>query len=110
FEDVSNDTKISSVPIVQFTLADGTMKNRPIGVKGWDILQPNRSILCSRAQIPLILAWAIMIQRLKVDLDGIFESGQAYTALSRAVSVDCLEVVNFAESSVKADVASVEFY
>ncbi|KAK3364908.1 hypothetical protein B0T24DRAFT_494403, partial [Lasiosphaeria ovina] len=61
------------------------------------------SLICSRKQIPLILAWAITIhksqgqtiQHLRIDMNGIFEFGQAYTAVSRAVSPHTLEVVNY---------------
>jgi ATP-dependent DNA helicase PIF1 len=74
-------------------------------------------------QVPLILAWALSvhksqgqtIERVKVDLGSVFERGQglsalfliglvdipniqtqpAYVALSRATSLETLEVVNF---------------
>ena len=77
-------------------------------------------------QVPLILAWALSvhksqgqtIDRVKVDLGSVFEKGQglsalvlvgsvfipnisiqpAYVALSRATSLETLEVVNFTPS------------
>jgi len=63
-----------------------------------------------RLQVPLILAWALSIHksqgqtlsRVKVDLDRIFEKGQAYVALSRATTMDTLEVLNFQPSKVMA--------
>jgi len=63
-----------------------------------------------RLQVPLILAWALSIHksqgqtlsRVKVDLGRIFEKGQAYVALSRATSMETLEVVNFEPSKVLA--------
>ena len=56
-----------------------------------------------RLQIPLILAWALSVhksqgqtlERVKVDLRRTFEKGQAYVALSRATSLETLEVLNF---------------
>ncbi|KAH8045978.1 PIF1-like helicase [Aureococcus anophagefferens] len=61
--------------------------------------------IASRSQFPLKLAWAVTIHKsqgqsidlLEVDLRGCFEYGQAYTAVSRATSMDRLRVVNFGE-------------
>ncbi|KAF7367213.1 ATP-dependent DNA helicase PIF1 [Mycena sanguinolenta] len=63
-----------------------------------------------RLQVPLILAWALSIHksqgqtltRVKVDLDRVFEKGQAYVALSRATTMDHLEIENFQPSKVHA--------
>lgn len=62
----------------------------------------------TRWQIPLILAWALSVhksqgqtlERVKVDLGRTFEKGQAYVALSRATSINALEVYNFHASKV----------
>ncbi|CAK5280080.1 unnamed protein product [Mycena citricolor] len=59
-----------------------------------------------RTQVPLILAWALSIhksqgqtlQRVRVDLDRVFEKGQAYVALSRATSMEHLEIANLQPS------------
>jgi len=56
-----------------------------------------------RHQIPLILAWALSIHksqgqtisRVRVNLNSTFEKGQAYVALSRATTLECLEVRGF---------------
>lgn len=61
-----------------------------------------------RRQVPLILAWALSVhksqgqtlERVKVDLACTFEKGQAYVALSRATSLDTLEVYNFNPSKI----------
>ncbi|KIJ07606.1 hypothetical protein PAXINDRAFT_158369 [Paxillus involutus ATCC 200175] len=61
-----------------------------------------------RRQVPLILAWALSVhksqgqtlERVKVDLSRTFEKGQAYVALSRATSMNTLEVLNFIPSKV----------
>ncbi|KIJ68805.1 hypothetical protein HYDPIDRAFT_25060 [Hydnomerulius pinastri MD-312] len=63
-----------------------------------------------RVQIPIALAWAMSIHksqgqtltRVKVDLARIFEKGQAYVALSRATSMDGLEINNFTPEKVMA--------
>ena len=57
----------------------------------------------SRHQVPLILAWALSIhksqgqtiQRVKVDLGRVFEKGQSYVALSRAATMEGLQVLRF---------------
>ena len=40
------------------------------------------------------------LERVKVDLARIFEKGQAYVALSRATSLEGLQVLNFDASKV----------
>ncbi|KAJ3556482.1 hypothetical protein NM688_g2009 [Phlebia brevispora] len=63
-----------------------------------------------RDQVPLILAWALSIhksqgqtlERVRVDLGRIFEKGQAYVALSRATSIDRLQVLHFDPGKVMA--------
>ncbi|CAE6357434.1 unnamed protein product [Rhizoctonia solani] len=71
---------------------------------------PNGEVQASRSQVPLILAWALTVHkyqgqtldRVKVDLAGIFEKGQAYVALSRCTSLEGLEVHNFRPQVVMA--------
>ncbi|GAA6043372.1 hypothetical protein JCM8097_005287 [Rhodosporidiobolus ruineniae] len=63
-----------------------------------------------RKQYPLILAWAMSIHksqgqtipRVKVDLGKVFEKGQSYVALSRATSLDGLQVLRFDPKKVAA--------
>lgn len=50
------------------------------------------------------------IPLLKVDLTQIFESGQAYVALSRATSLDTLEIMGFNVNKVTVNQKVVEFY
>ena len=60
-------------------------------------------LTCARYQIPLILAWALSIhksqgqtiQRVRVDLGRVFEKGQSYVALSRAATMEGLQVLRF---------------
>ena len=59
----------------------------------------NGEVEATRNQVPLILAWALSIhksqgqtlERVRVDLGEIFESGQAYVALSRATRMVSLQ-------------------
>jgi ATP-dependent DNA helicase PIF1 len=72
---------------------------------------------CVRAQLPLKLAWALTIHKAQgatldlvvVDLEGCFENGQAYVALSRARSEEGLQVLNFAPRVVIASALAVRF-
>lgn len=45
-----------------------------------------------------------------MDLRRVFEKGQAYVALSRAVSREGLQVLNFDKSRIKAHQKVVDFY
>jgi len=105
-------------PLVQFILADGTVRRMLILPEEWKIELPNGEIQAQRAQLPLILAWALSIhkaqgqtlERVKIDLKKIFEKGQAYVALSRATSQEGLEVLNFDKSKVMAHPRVAQFY
>ena len=50
------------------------------------------------------------MERLKVDMGKIFEAGQAYVALSRATSLDGLQVLNFDKRAVQSDERVEAFY
>ncbi|KAI3622451.1 mitochondrial dna helicase [Moniliophthora roreri] len=68
------------------------------------------NVECERMQVPLILAWAMSIHksqgqtlsRVKIDLRRIFERGQTYVAISRATSMENLEILNFNAVKVQA--------
>lgn len=106
-----------SLPIVKFDFADGRILTRVINREVWSIQSSAGEDIASRRQIPLILAWAVTIhksqgqtiQRLKVDLSDIFESGQVYTALSRAVSPNTLEITGFDPAKIRVDSESLNF-
>lgn len=112
--DQSVDTNI--YPVVRFV--DGS--EYLIEPHAWD-LEENGKVVASRVQIPLMLAWAMSIhksqgqtiQRLRVDLHKVFEKGQAYVAISRAVSASTLQIVNFNRHQILAQGVHprvVEFY
>lgn len=111
-------SKLESTPIVRFTLSNGKVQTRFLTRETWETQLPGGQIQASRTQIPLILAWAVTIhksqgqtiQRVKADLTSVFEYGQIYTALSRAISIDTLEVVGFEPNKIKVDQKSLEFY
>lgn len=105
--------KHDKFPLVKFT--DGThllCAPLPFDVQG---LKGNCE--AQRVQVPLVLSWAMSIHksqgqtmsRVKVDLRRIFEKGQAYVALSRATSLEGLEIVGFDPSRVLAHPRVIEW-
>lgn len=105
-------------PVVRFTIADGTTRDLLCQRETWKIELPDGEVQASRAQIPLILAWALSIhkaqgqtlERVKVDLGKVFEKGQAYVALSRATSMQGLQVLRFDARKVVAHEKVRTFY
>ena len=105
-------------PVVRFTIADGTTRDLLCQPETWKIELPDGEVQASRSQIPLILAWALSIhkaqgqtlERVKVDLGKVFEKGQAYVALSRATSMQGLQVLRFDAKKVMAHEKVRTFY
>lgn len=105
-------------PLVRFTIADGTSRDLLCQRESWKIELPSGEVQASRAQIPLILAWALSIhkaqgqtlERVKVDLGKIFEKGQAYVALSRATCQEGLQISRFDPKKVMAHDRVQTFY
>lgn len=107
-------------PLVRFLLPDG-VNTRDVLVEPetWSIEdEKTKQTLVNRVQLPLMLAWALSIHKsqgqtlpkAKVDLSRIFENGQAYVALSRAVSRDGLQVLNFRKEKVTTHYKVQAFY
>lgn len=105
-------------PVVRFSIADGTFREIMCPPETWNIELPNGEVQASRAQVPLILAWALSIhkaqgqtlERVKVDLGRVFEKGQAYVALSRATCQEGLQVLRFDPRKVMAHDRVRSFY
>lgn len=105
--------KVSGLPIVAFD--NGTQIT--VQRETWTMtLGDGRS--ASRTQVPLNLAWAISIHksqgmslsRVQVSLAKVFECGQAYVALSRARTLEGLEVIDFRPDCIRANQTVVQFY
>jgi len=83
----------------------------------WEI-KDGTTLLGTRKQIPLRLAWAntahkiqgLSLDKIKVHLEGVFEYGQAYVALSRVKTLDGLFIADGTKSSIKAHPKAVRFY
>jgi ATP-dependent DNA helicase PIF1 len=112
------DTMARKWPLVRFALADGTSRDLLCQPETWKIELPNGKVQAQRQQIPLILAWALSIhkaqgqtlERVKINLGGVFEKGQAYVALSRATCKEGLQVSNFDPRKVMAHPRVISFY
>lgn len=104
----SNDS-----PIVKFL--SGAM--RVIPMKVWEI-EENGEVAIEVSQIPLKLAYATTVHRsqgatidyAEVDMEGIFEYGQAYVALSRVKSLDGLSIKKFQPHVIRAHPKVIQFY
>ncbi|KAG5646037.1 hypothetical protein DXG03_004460 [Asterophora parasitica] len=72
----------------------------------------------SRLQVPLILAWAMSVHksqgqtltRVKVDLGRTFEKGQAYVAISRATTMEHLQIMNFQPGMIMAHPRVIQWH
>lgn len=106
------------LPLVRFKMADLTTRTVLVEPENWAIEDENEKPLVSRVQLPLMLAWSLSIHKsqgqtlpkVKVDLRRVFEKGQAYVALSRAVSREGLQVLNFDKTRILAHEKVIEFY
>jgi len=94
-----------SWPVVEFENGI-TLLCAPVA---FTVLNSLGSVEAQRDQVPLILAWALSIhksqgqtlKRVKVNLHRVFEKGQAYVALSRATSLERLQILHFKSNTVK---------
>uniref|UniRef100_G1NBI9 ATP-dependent DNA helicase PIF1 n=1 Tax=Meleagris gallopavo TaxID=9103 RepID=G1NBI9_MELGA len=110
---VGFETEQKGLPKVRFLCG----VTRVIKLERWLFKGPS-GIHLSRQQLPLTLAWAISIHKsqgmsldsVEISLSRVFESGQAYVALSRARSLTGLRVLDFDPKVVRADPTVLQFY
>jgi len=99
------------------TPVPGYTRPRLVARTEWEIMEGQEKV-ASRSAVPLKLAWALSIHksqgmtidRLLVDLAGVFEFGQAYVALSRCSSLEGLSVTGYRKGVVFAHPDVVRFY
>ncbi|CEP10115.1 hypothetical protein [Parasitella parasitica] len=117
FADRDTDSDIDmSVPWPVVKFANG--KELVIERESWSVALPGGLDASRRSQLPLMLAWAISIHKsqgqtldcVRVDLGKVFEKGQAYVALSRATSLEKLQILNFDPVKVMAHPTVSNFY
>lgn len=103
------------LPIVRFSSGQEVV----VGYDSFELEGPGRQKLrACRQQLPLRLSWAITIHKsqgmsldyLMVDASRSFEAGQAYVALSRARSLEGLQVLSFDPRKCWCDAKVVAFY
>ncbi|OQW46771.1 MAG: hypothetical protein A4S09_02355 [Proteobacteria bacterium SG_bin7] len=105
-----------STEIITLELLDGTRTN--IEKDDFHILDGDGKTVATIRNFPLTLGWAITIHkaqgssidRLFVNLNNLWEYGQAYVALSRAKDPEYLFVGDWTLNSIKADSGVKEFY
>jgi len=127
--DIPKEFRRLKLPVVEFEVIEGVRKiencNTDQKQKLVRLIEPaewvnkiTESIVSSRHQIPLRLAWALSVHKsqgmtipnLTVSLAGVFEYGQAYVAMSRATKLSQMSLRGFNERSFKVNPEVKEFY
>jgi ATP-dependent DNA helicase PIF1 len=106
----------ASAPVVRF-LSGLTL---PIEIAKWTLTKKdeNHSIIATRYQYPLSLAWAITIHKSQgmsldavyTDLNECFADGMAYVALSRCKTLRGLTVIGLSAKSIRTNKEAIEFH
>jgi ATP-dependent DNA helicase PIF1 len=104
------------LPIVKFASVPTPITIHPAL---WEIKGPDGNVEAQRWQFPLKLAWfltvhksqGLTLDRVLTTLEGMFEWGQVYVALSRCKSFKSLRIVGeITRSKIKAHPLAVRFY
>ena len=115
----TNERDMHSIyPYVRWSLGKNKYYHELVIPDKFPVDLPGDKTGLERTQLPIMLCWALSIhkaqgqtiQRLRVDLKNIFEAGQVYVALSRAVSMDNLQVLNFKPSRIRSNDKVKGFY
>jgi len=107
---VINFDNIDDLPIVEFELKNGNVKEVKMEMEEWQ-LKIDDKVKASVKQIPLRLGWAITIHKsqgmtlteAEIDLSKTFTSGMGYVALSRLTTLDGLYLVNIGPEAYRID-------
>ena len=115
---VGEHSKTPVYPFVRWSIGKNRTYHQLMEPEYFAVDIPGDKTGIERVQLPITLCWALSIhkaqgqtiQRLKVDLKNIFEAGQVYVALSRAVSMDNLQVLNFNAKKIQCNEKVKKFY
>jgi ATP-dependent DNA helicase PIF1 len=101
-------------PMVRF---DGRDELTMVEPAAWEVIEYGRTV-AKRIQIPLMQAWAVTIHkaqgmsldRVDIDMNRMFENGQAYVALSRVRTIEGLWLHNFRPDNIHTCERALSFF
>lgn len=104
-------------PVVRFVLTDGRTREKIVHPESFE-KNVYLNMTLTRRQVPLALAWAVTVHKsqgsslsyVRVNLEGCFAAGQVYVAISRACSIDGLQIQSFNPRTVRTSPLVKEFY